>query len=61
MTGPEVSFTSGDEALAFVTVRQRSRAEDDPEVRTQRLPMRFTLVRGEDGSWRADRFAIDTD
>lgn len=58
--GPDVSFSTADEAVARVTVEQSIRGTTDPRGRKTVVSMRFTFVLDED-EWTADGFALDGD
>lgn len=58
LTGPEVSFTSPDEALAIARVEQTSQSTNLPEGRRFVYVLELKLLKTAGGDWKADRVEI---
>ncbi|MGH2807120.1 MAG: hypothetical protein ACRDKT_07570 [Actinomycetota bacterium] len=58
LSGPDISFRSGDEAVAVVRVSQTIQNNRNPAGRTYVDVMQLTLIKTSSGEWKADRVEI---
>lgn len=58
LTGPDVYFRSGTEAIALMNVTQTAQSNSNPGGSTIDYVLKITLIDTQDGGWKADRVEV---
>lgn len=58
LSGPDVYFQSGSEAIALMDVTQTAQSNSNPAGTTIDYVLKITLIDTQDGGWKADRVEV---